>query len=127
MGNQSSASLFRACRERQGTVQLIGEQDEDRVTLTHDSDHPEFSGVRRRKIALYGILVCQLFDWVAFTIVTFWIPQTLELNVYFFNKDDKGVDGYYDYIYRYVCTGIVLYYIRIFSYVMGISMVLLAR
>lgn len=108
MGNQESSSARRRApglleRSQRG-YGTIADSTTGSVNQ-HRPSRSEFQSDTRRRIALTAILICQLFDWVAFATVTMWIPQTLELNVFFFNSQAKtDTDGYYAYMDRLVIT-----------------------
>lgn len=93
MGNRSSASSNPLYRSYSG----YGSLEDDGSSLNESIERLEYQPTWKRRLALGSILVCQLFNWVAFTTVTSWIPISLELNVYFFNGIN-GVEGYNSYI-----------------------------
>lgn len=97
MGNSGSSS---SARQRIGRIQpRYGAVAQDHVLV--NSNIIEYPSALRRNLALIAILVCQTFFWVAFSIIFMWIPQTLQLNVFFFNSDEDR-HGYFDYMKKWV-------------------------
>ena len=105
MGNQGSSSLttgnqrsLTTGNQRSGTYGSIRHEDADQMPLnTSDWDSSEYPSSRNRKIALTGILLSQSFLYAALNIIIVWIPQTVQLNAYWWFEGDPG---YYDYMYK---------------------------
>ncbi|XP_067930883.1 solute carrier family 15 member 4-like [Watersipora subatra] len=101
MGNL--ASIYQALiRRRVSTHESLRQSDDDLSVVNRNGvGVSEFFSVRKQRIALGAMLVCQLFDWVVFTIVTTWIPLSMQLNIFFINIEGVNDDGKYeDYMRR---------------------------
>lgn len=90
-GTQSSRDGYRAVDNDDGVVY--------NASVNNVSGSLEYQTETRRRIALIAILICQVSDWTAFSIVAYWIPQTLQLNVAFFNSDGQRED-YLEYMQK---------------------------
>jgi len=94
MGNQSSSTTRRRPSRAQSRYGAIAQ---DHVLV--NSNIIEYPSALRRNLALLSILVCQTFFWTAFSVISMWIPQTLKLNVFFFD-----LDGDQKSYFRYIVT-----------------------
>lgn len=93
MGNRESSFLTPE-RQRLGNYGAIPQQDEDQLSTPSDWSGSEYPSTRQRKIALSGILLCQLFLFVAIRILINWIPTTLQLNEQWWNNENPMSSSY---------------------------------
>ena len=93
MGNLAS-SRRPLLEQRFGTYGAVLDEDRPALNESNAPDSSEYFSNRKRNLALAGILVCQLFDWVSFTTVTVWTPLTFQLNAYFFTSLESRDESY---------------------------------
>ena len=101
MGNCNSTSSTTPDRHQAGcrdTDRLVQEDLTSSLSIAPSSyEAHDYPSSGKRRIALAGILLCQMFLFVAFRIILLWIPQTLQLNAHWWSDGDPG---YYTYINR---------------------------